>query len=155
VKAKGTIEAFMAVPAERLKEYHFWGVLNRYVSGFEEIVVNELGCIGGGDTREEVVHDVTFKLWDEISRLHDMGEHVTVRSREAAKNFAKQLCDELRGDAESEVERWSLVRITVDMENQPPGLPQEQLDAIAAFARESWEEYLAETAAAQLKCACQ
>lgn len=139
-----------------MAEYHFWGVLNRYVGGFEEIVVDELGCIGGGDTREEVVDDVKFKLWDEITRLHGIGEHVTAYIKEEAKNFAQSLCNELRGDdgtagtwCASEVESWDLVRITVDMNNQPPGLPQEQLDAIEAFAQESWAEYLAET---QPKC---
>lgn len=127
-----------------LKEYHFWGVIFRYVSDFEDIIVNELNTIGVGDTREEVLHDVKFKMWDEIKRLHDMGEQVTANSREEAEAFAKHWCDELRGDAESEVTSWSLVPITIDMENQPPGLPQEQLDAIAAFEREGWEEYLRE-----------
>lgn len=107
----------MAVPPERLKEYEFWGVLNRYVSGIEEIVV------------------------DELNRR--------VASEAETQNFARRLCDELRGDDGSEIESWSLVRITVDMNNQPPGLPQEELGAMEAFARESWAEYLAETGATQ------
>eukprot|EP00873_Tetraselmis_striata_P033956 jgi/Tetstr1/454220/TSEL_041139.t1 len=105
------------MPPERLKEYEFWGVLNRYVSGIEEIVV------------------------DELNRR--------VASEAETQNFARRLCDELRGDDGSEIESWSLVRITVDMNNQPPGLPQEELGAMEAFARESWAEYLAETGATQ------
>jgi hypothetical protein len=127
---------------ERAREYHFWGVLNRYVPGFEEIWVGELGCYGSGDTREEILDDVKFKLWDEINRLHGMGERVTAYTKEEAENFAERLCDE-----DSEVESWSLVRITVDMRTQPLGLPQEELDAMEAFARESWAEYLAEETA--------
>ena len=145
----------MAVPAEQRKVYHFWGVLNRYVAGFEEIIVHELGSIGGGDTREEVLHDVTFKLCDEIDRLHGMGEQVTAYTEEEAASFARELCEELRGDPESEVESWSLLRVTADMGNRPPGKTQEELDAIAAFERESWAEYLAETEADHKKCSCQ
>ena len=122
------------------KEYHFWGVRLRYADDFEDIIVNELNTIGVGDTREDVLHDVKFKMWDEIYRLNEMGEQVTAYSREEAEAFAKHRFE----DAESEVMSWSLLPITIDMENQPPGLPQEQLDAIAAFERESWEEYLRE-----------
>jgi hypothetical protein len=50
----------MAAPSEQQSVYHFWGVLNRYVDGSEDIVVGELGSIGEGDTREEMLHDVTF-----------------------------------------------------------------------------------------------
>jgi len=149
VKTEGTTESFMPGPVDPAQEYEFWGVLFEYVSGFKEIVVDELGCIGSGDTREE---DVKFKLWDEINRLHIMGEKVTVYTDEEANHFATELCKELRGD--DEVKTWSLVSITVDMKTQPPGLPQEKLDAIEAFARESWAEYLAETAKTQPKCSC-
>lgn len=127
-----------------LKEYRFWGVLFRYVGDFEEIIVDELNTIGVGDTREDVLHDVKFKMWDEIKRLDDLGMQFTANSRDEAEAFAENMCEVLRGDAESEVASWSLVPITIDMENQPPGLPQEQLDAIAVFERESWEDYLRE-----------
>ena len=100
-----------------LKEYHLWGVLFRYVADFEEIIVDELNTIGVGDTREEVLHDVKFKMWDEIKRLHDLGMKAVA--------FAEHMCEVLRG----EVASWSLVPITIDMKKQPPGLPQEQLDA--------------------------
>jgi hypothetical protein len=145
----------MASPAERHKVYRFWGVLNRYASGTEDIVVGELGCIGGGDTLEEMLHDVTFKLCDEIERLHGMGERVTARTDAEAATFAEKLREELReeypGDPEGEVESWRLVRVTADMGNRPPGKTREELDAIAAFERESWAEYLAETEAARRK----
>jgi hypothetical protein len=38
------------------------------------------------------------------------------------------------------------------MKTQPVGLPQEELDVIEAFARESSAEYLAETAKTETKC---
>lgn len=140
----------MAAPSERQKVYHFWGVLNRFVCGYEEIIVDELGSIGGGDTWEDALHDVTFKLCDEIDRLHGMGERVTARTEEEAASCAEKRREELRsGEYPGDVpESWSLVRITVDMDNRPPGKTQEELDAIAAFERESWAEYLAETGAA-------
>lgn len=102
------------------KEYHFWGVLLRYGDDSEDIIVNELNTIGVGDTREEVLRDVKFKMWDEINRLDDLGMQFTAYNREEAEAFAKQKCEELReftvpGDAEfAEVESWSLVPITID-----------------------------------------
>ncbi len=63
-------------------------------------------------------------------------------------------CEELReeypGDPEGEVKSLSLVRVTADMDNMPPGNTEEELDAIAAFERESWAEYLAETEAEKI-----
>lgn len=134
----------MAAPLERQRVYRFWGVLNLY-SGFEEIIVDELSSIGCGDTREEALHDVTFKVCDEIDRLHGMGKRVTARTEEEAASFAEKLHEELRsGEYPGDYpESWSLLRITVDMEKRPPGKTQEELDAIAAFERESWAEYLA------------
>ncbi len=87
------------------KEYHFWGVLLRYADDSEDIIVNELNTIGVGDTREEVLHDAKFKMWDEIKRLDDLGMRFTACNREEAEAFAEQNCEELRdfkvpGDAE-------------------------------------------------------
>jgi len=129
--------------------YHFWGVYNRYISGFHEIIVDELSSIGGGDTWEEALYDVTFKMCDEIDRLICMGKHITPYTEEETTNFATKWHEELRttqypGNPDSDMESWSLVRITVDMANRPPGKTQEELDSIAAFERQSWTEYLAE-----------
>jgi hypothetical protein len=86
----------MAAPAERQKVYHFGGVLNRFVSGFEEIIVDELVGIGGGETREDALHDVKFKICDEIDRLHGMGERETTCTKEEGASFAENLSEELR-----------------------------------------------------------
>jgi hypothetical protein len=43
------------------------------------------------------MHDVLFKLCDEIARLHDMGERVTPLSEEEASRFAEKLCDDRPG----------------------------------------------------------
>ena len=92
-----------------------------YVAGFEESSWTRWAASEAATPGREALHDAKFKLCDEVARLHVMGERVTPLSEEEeASRFAEKL---------------------------PPGKTVEELGSIAAFERDSWAEYLAETEA--------
>jgi predicted RNase H-like HicB family nuclease len=109
--------------------YEFWAV-HREFEEFHEVFVPDINdAIGAGDTYEEAYSNSKFKLLCLLDRIKLIGEPIPKpSSMDNIREIAKRRVDEQIRDFPTK--SWNTVKVTVDIRNPVPILPEQELTEI-------------------------